>query len=386
LPGEILIVGGGVAALSTALACRARGISVRVFERGSEVRAGGGALVMWSNAMSVLRALGLAEQVLAEGTPIEECVFHTIDGKPLMEIPVGHLSREAGAPTVVLPRRALLGILARSLGPDAIAFGRCCERFEAGGGGVVVHFSDGSTAMGAGLVGADGLHSVVRQQLLGLSPPRSVHQTAWVGIVPRVHPGFPSGVMVGFVGDDLRFWATRIGSGSTYWYAIVKETASPRIDTQLRLVEALSTWRVPAADLVRYTPEADTVRTEIVDRPPSDVWGQGPTTLIGDAAHPMTPDLGQGACQAIEGSAVLAERLASAGDASAAFRGYERARMPRTRQISLVSRTIAEWSMPSFDVPDFLRHGILRLSGELNKLTRFESFRWIIDPSAARAR
>src|SRR5947199_1859183 len=97
---EILIVGGGVAALATALSCRARGIPVQVFEQGPEIRAGGGALVMWSNAMTVLRELGLADKVLAEATPIEECAFHTIDGKPLMRIPVGRLSREAGAPTV----------------------------------------------------------------------------------------------------------------------------------------------------------------------------------------------------------------------------------------------------------------------------------------------
>ena len=327
--------------------------------------------MMWSNAMAVLQQLGLAEKVLAAGTPIERSLFRTTDGRPLIDIPVGELSREAGAPTVVISRRALLGILAGPVPPGAISFGRRCERFEVRDGAVHLHFAEGPVAVGRGLVGADGLHSVVRSQLLGPSPARKAHQTAWVGISPRVYDAFPAGIMIGFVGNTLRFWGTRIGSDRTYWYAIVKDTnggATPRVESRQSLMDEFSTWQAPVAELIRDTQESETVRTEIVDRPPSEVWGHGQTTLIGDAAHPMTPDLGQGACQAIEGSAVLAAWLSWQADPAAAFRHYERARMVRTTGISRLSRTIAELSMTESSIGASLRDVILTVGA------RFDTF------------
>jgi 2-polyprenyl-6-methoxyphenol hydroxylase-like FAD-dependent oxidoreductase len=382
VPDPVLIVGGGVAALTTALSCRVRGVPARVFEQGDDIRIGGGALVMWSNAMAVLRQLGLESKIVAAGTVIERCVFHTTDGILLLRMPVGDIARQVGAPTVVVSRRALLGILATELGPEPVAFGHRCERFDTNAGVPTLQFSHGAVAKGRAVIGADGLHSVVRAQLLGPAPPERIGQTAWVGISPRIYDAFPAGIMVGFVGDDLRFWATRIGADSTYWYAIVKEPTAPharRVDSRPALIEQLSTWNVPVAALIRDTAETETVRAELVHRSASDDWGRGPVTLIGDAAHPMTPDLGQGACQAIEGSAVLADCLAAQEDSSTAFREYERRRMLRTRRISFTSHEIARWSMPSFPVPSLMRQLSLRLISGLDEASDHRALKWILD-------
>jgi 2-polyprenyl-6-methoxyphenol hydroxylase-like FAD-dependent oxidoreductase len=106
------------------------------------------------------------------------------------------------------------------------------------------------------------------------------------------------------------------------------------VQTRESLAEAFADWEAPVRLVIGATAETDIVRTQIWDRPPSERWGEGPVTLLGDAAQPITPDLGQGACQAIESAAILSQQLAGAGSIPAAMRSYEQIRMRRSADVS----------------------------------------------------
>ncbi len=128
-----------------------------------------------------------------------------------------------------------------------------------------------------------------------------------------------------------------LGDGRFYWFAPANAPAGGRDEPgrvkAFLLERHFGSWADPIPRLIEATPEKAIFRNDIVDRPPTDRWGEGPVTLLGDAVHPMTPNMGQGACQAIEDAVVLAHCLGSAGDLASGLRRYEDARRERTRWI-----------------------------------------------------
>src|SRR5262249_30160859 len=148
------------------------------------------------------------------------------------------------------------------------------------------------------VVGADGLRSTVRASLFGDEVPRAAGQIAWRGICPRASA---AGDMGGESwGRGARFGFVPISDAEVYWYAVRDTSAAPpeSADQHCELVRFYGDWHAPISAMLRTTDPAAVIRTELFDRVPTDTWGRGPVTLLGDAAHPMTPNLGQGGCQA----------------------------------------------------------------------------------------
>ena len=196
----------------------------------------------------------------------------------------------------------------------------------------------GCTGGADAVVGADGLRSIVRE---GLGTPGALRYsgyTAWRGIA-----GFDTaGLMAGeSVGCGQRFGLVPISGNRVYWYAaanVPEGQREPPDQAKARLTAMFAAWHDPIPALIRVTDPAAILRNNIYDRDPADRWGSGRITLLGDAAHPMTPNLGQGACQAIEDALVLARELGQGSDVEAALRRYEAQRLPRTRLVSIASR------------------------------------------------
>lgn len=322
-------MGGGVGGLAAAVALQAGGASVTVFERGRRARQGV-ALLVWGNAMKALASLGVADALLELGAPIEHTHVRGTDGQLLSSLPVGEWNKRPGLPTIAVRRGDLVATLAAHARPGTLREGAELVSFAQDRGRVHARFADGGDETLDVLIGADGFGSRVRAQLLGDMPARLLNQQASVGWVATPPGLLERGIATATIGRGPRFWYAPLANGA-FWYATLNGT--DRAD-KAALLAAFAGWHAPICDLVAGTDDADMVTTQIRDRPPADRWGDGHVTLLGDAAHPSTPDLGQGACQAIESAAVLAASLAHADSIESGLRAYENARRERTATIS----------------------------------------------------
>jgi 2-polyprenyl-6-methoxyphenol hydroxylase-like FAD-dependent oxidoreductase len=333
------IVGAGIAGLAAAIALREKGVHSEVFEQAVEPRELGAGLHLWSNAVRALREIGLGEPVEREAVEIEWEYIHDGSGKRLVEWPVGDVSREAGAPSIALTRPALLQTLLDELGSDQLHLDRRLVGFTDDGSAVRLRFADDAEETFDLLVGADGLHSVVRKQLLGASDPRYTGYTSWRSLVPVQDDALKPTAVRQYWGSGARFVYFPVASDRLYIVCLANAPAGGRDEpgeARTRLLERFRVFAEPVPSLIASGDEDSFLRTDIVDRKPITTWGRGRVTLVGDAAHPMSPNTSQGAGMAIEDAAVLARLLAEPDSGADSLRRYERARANRANsQISI---------------------------------------------------
>ena len=341
---KALVIGGGIGGLTAAIALRRAGIEATIFERTHDLGRGdyGSALFLWSNAMNALRQLELADQIAAEGAPIEWFKEYTAKGEQLTAWPVGQMSREIGVPSVCLDRDDLLAVLIGALDDSAIWRDAECVGFTQDATGVTARFADGHEERGDLLIGADGIKSAIRRQLRGASDPRYAGYTAWRAIIPFTDPHAPEDTFAETWGRGKRFIHYPVGDGRHYlscFMTVPEEMPEPPAGRRAMLLKHYARWPAPTRALIEATQDEEIHRTAIVAHFPLRHWGVGRVTLLGDAAHSMTPNLGQGACQAIEDGVVLANCLSEGapGDLAAALRAYEARRKGRTASIMMRS-------------------------------------------------
>jgi 2-polyprenyl-6-methoxyphenol hydroxylase-like FAD-dependent oxidoreductase len=204
--------------------------------------------------------------------------------------------------------------------------------------GARAEFAEGSVARGDVVVGADGLHSVVRAGLHGPAPPAYSGYTAWRAVVP-----FDTRRVQGSEtwGAGARFGMVPMSGNRVYWFATKNVLEGERQgDEKAGLHDLFRGWHDPIGALIDAADPAWILRNDIYDRPVLDRWGRGRVTLLGDAAHPMTPNLGQGACQALEDAVVLARCLQDQPEVATALRAYETQRIPRANALVHRSRQV----------------------------------------------
>lgn len=345
---RVLVVGAGPGGLAAAAAFRRRGIRVRVFEGASRVGGEGSALTLWANALSALDRIGLGDAVRARGRLLAGIEMRTRGGRTLFRLD-GSLARAFGDVGVALHRDELLDALLDGAGDDRVVVGRRCTGFRLEEAGVAARFADGTVERGELLVGADGLHSTVRRAVVGDGSPRYAGYTVWRGVTR--HP-LPEAVGTTTMGRGAQFGAFPMARDRVYWFASENAPAGETEDpasTKARLLRRFGSWHPPIPRLIESTPARSILRNDASDRDPRREWGDGPVTLLGDAAHPSTPALGQGAGQAIEDGVVLAGCLAGAGDPVRALRRYELRRRGRANAMTVQSRLLGrmgQWESP----------------------------------------
>jgi 2-polyprenyl-6-methoxyphenol hydroxylase-like FAD-dependent oxidoreductase len=345
---DTLIAGGGIGGLTAAIALHRAGLPVQVHERAPEIREVGAGITLQANAALALRRIGLDRAVMEAGRPIGTASIRRWDGTLLSGTDFREIETLLGAPSVAIHRATLQKILLEALSPGILHAGSEIAGYEAGPDGVEVRLGDGRRIAGAALVGADGIHSAVRAQLLGDGDPLYAGYVSWRGVTPEdFHPA-PQEVSESW-GPGRRFGIVPVEKGRVYWFATLNTPPGGRDEpgqsraTLLRLFEG---WHPPIQALLEATPEEAILRNDILHRMPVRTWGEGRVTLLGDAAHPMTPNLGQGAGQAIEDAVVLAECLRGEPDIPAALRRYEARRIPRANGFVLGSLRLgrlAQW-------------------------------------------
>jgi 2-polyprenyl-6-methoxyphenol hydroxylase-like FAD-dependent oxidoreductase len=362
---HVSIIGGGIGGLAAAAALQRQGIQVTLFERNPELREIGAGLTLWANGVQVLRHLGLADALAAVSTRLTHFECWSWRGKRLGSLRLDSLERRVEAPSLGIHRADLLRLLAGAVSQRSIHVQAHCVGFSSEQGHVISQFADGHELQTDLLVGADGLYSVIREQLLGKQPPRYSGYTCWRGVAlfedRHVSPGISSETW----GRGRRFGMLPIGNGRVFWYATLNCPAGERDragERKANLLRLFRGWREPIERLIEATDEEEILRNDLFDRRPVRHWGRGRVTLLGDAAHPPTPNLGQGACQALEDALVLAGCLAGQREPMAALRAYEARRRKRSaaiiKQSSLVGK-IGQWEHPLLCS---LRDGLIPLS------------------------
>jgi 2-polyprenyl-6-methoxyphenol hydroxylase-like FAD-dependent oxidoreductase len=334
---KALVIGGGIGGLTAALALRRRGIDAEVYEAAPALQPVGKGIWVPTNAMQVLDRLGLAGAVREAGCGLERIEVRTVEGLVLMAVDVREFAARYGHLTVSIHRADLVHALAGALPAEALHLGKRLVDFAASADGVSARFEDGSEARGDVLIGADGIHSAVRERLFGPVPLRYSGQTCYRGVAALALPADLAQTCLEVWGGAARFGFSAVGPGQVYWFAPVRAPANSPQRTGPALSEELAEryarFPAPIPAIVRNTPPDEIVRTDLYDIRPLARWWRGRVALLGDAAHAMTPNLGQGGAQAIEDAYALAGQLAGRPP-EPAFAEYQRVRKPKADRVA----------------------------------------------------
>jgi salicylate hydroxylase len=361
---RVAVIGAGLGGLTAALCLADAGFGeVAVFERSTELGEVGAGIQLSPNGTRILHGLGLADALDAVAVrPRTGDMRRWEDWSLLSTSPLGDVvAAEFGFPYYHVHRADLHRVLAAHVPAEWIRLGRRLVGLDTTArGGVVLRFADGSTATADVVIGADGIHSAVRHELLGAESPRFSGNSAWRGLVPaeRVADlGLPVASTV-VMGPGRHFVYYFVSAGRFVNWVGVAPTETWTLEswtTPGRVDEALGDfagWNPVVRRLIAEagdgTDAAELYRWALYDRDPLGRWGDGPVTLLGDAAHPMLPFMAQGACQAIEDAAVLAACLRELSEPVAALRLYEDLRRERTARIQLAARR----NETTFHLPD----------------------------------
>ncbi|NJQ04835.1 FAD-dependent monooxygenase [Streptomyces lonarensis] len=331
---KILVAGAGIGGLAAAVTLRHVGARPHVFERAPELRAAGSGLGILSNASAALLELGVDLRLERYGQELRRFDISTWRGRLIRRMPTPDIATETGAPSVLIHRGDLLRALLDAAGDVPVTLGAQVVEHTVHPDGVEVRLADGTTAEGDALIGADGLYSAVRRQIAGPEPIREPGYINWLATVPFRHAAVPTGYCGHFWHRGRRFGLIDIGGGRVYWWATHNrppEEARSWTGGRREIEELFRRFPEPVRAVIRSTPEEDILSVPARDRAFLENWGDGPVTLLGDAAHPMLTSLGQGAAMAVEDSAVLARCVATAPDVVSGLRAYERARRDRAR-------------------------------------------------------
>ena len=338
---KVAIIGGGIGGLAAAVALARKGLAAEVYEQAPVLKEVGAGVGLWPNALTALAPVGLAGKVAQLAVKLAGQGIKRPDGGWLLRIPGEVMAQRWGAGPVLVHRAELQQLLAAELGPSVIHLGARCTGFEDSGQAVTAHFADGRKVQADVLIGADGVHSAVRAQLFGPAALRYRGYTAVRSITPAGSVPLPR--------DGIETWGqgARFGLGPTSgervtWYAMWNAPAGGHDagDTAARLRELFGGWHEPIPAIIDATPAAAMIRTDIYDRRPARTWSRARVALIGDAIHPMTPDLAQGACQAILDATTLATCLAASRDTPAALRDYQQRRWRNAAVTTLMARNM----------------------------------------------
>ena len=333
-PPRALVIGAGIGGLTAALALRRAGLDVAVFERAPTVEAAGAGIWIWPNAIRALDRLGHGRGVVAAGVPARKMqIVSGADGSKLAETPTGEFTDRFGAPLVVLHRADLHAELLTAVGEETVRTSAECVAVEQDADGVTARFSDGTTERGTLLIAADGIRSGIRRQLWDDGDPRFTGYTAWRAITPTP-PGLEGKLgHTKYLGPGGTFGVWQLPEDRVFWFGSHRakegEGHATAEERKAHLLSLRGDWPEPIPTLIEGTPASDILRHDTFDRPPLKRWVNGRVALLGDAAHPMQPNLGQGACQAIEDALFLGAALAAADDVVAGLFAYEQARRPR---------------------------------------------------------
>jgi len=363
--GRLLIVGGGIAGLTLTTALRRHGLDVELIERESHWQVMGGGIAVQPNAMRVLREFGLDAAVAHAGAIIRRWQFRDQYGDVLCDIELEPLWREVG-PFVGIERTKLHDVL--QSGAGSCRLGTWITALSQHHGGVTVMFNDGRTGTYDLVVGADGIHSSLRQVAFEATSSVYGGQLVWRSIAPFRLPQ-PDSVQF-WLGDGCFFGLCPVGGGHAYGFANVTQARThDAVEGRLeRLCHRFAGFGRPIRDYLASLERDEQIHCAPIEWLEADRWYRGRIVLIGDAAHASSPMMGQGGSMAMEDALVLAQLLHSIDDAQRALEMFVARRRPRVNLVQMHSRAVGNM----LAMPPQARNATLRERGKRAFYERFE--------------
>jgi 2-polyprenyl-6-methoxyphenol hydroxylase-like FAD-dependent oxidoreductase len=341
---KCIIIGGGIAGLTTAVALRQKGVEAEVYEAASALKPVGAGIAIGKNASQVFQKLGLEEKLKSPSIPVQSTVVTNNQAVPLQE------PTATNVVSFCIHRAILHDILHNACAPNSVHLNKRLASFEENENGVMATFQDGTTAKGDILIGADGINSVVRKHIAPQIQKRYSSQTCWRGVCEfDLSPTFKNN-LTEMWGGRGRFGLTRIDEKRMYWFAVESKVAENGKDDQTQIHQKLTAlfkdFHPEINEIIKATPQTAIHRGDLHDLEKVNYpWHTNKVCLIGDAAHATTPNMGQGAGQGIEDGYAIALAL-SKHTAPLAFERFQKVRQAKVRSIvdtSWMIGKVAHW-------------------------------------------
>lgn len=331
---KAIIVGGGVGGVATAVAFEKIGLDYIILEQTAEIKEVGSGITIWSNGLNCLKALGLEFSFKKKAFHADHLVIHNHYGKTLAHICFKDFTKQFGSSASTIHRADLLNILLQSIPPKKILLNTQVQSFSQNSKSICVKLTSGEKVKGSFLIGADGIHSTIRKTLGDTRKLKYAGYNCWRGITPSVSSiSIPKpGIIV--TGPKSIFGVTWMKADQWYWFAEQASPYNPTAGLKLEILKQhFSNWPKYVKEVINNTPSDSIIRNDIMYLTPKKIGGKGLCTLLGDSAHPMTPDLAQGACIALEDAVELAYCLSKMSNTEKALRLYEEKRYTRTKNV-----------------------------------------------------
>lgn len=359
---KIGIVGGGIGGLSAAICLSAIGIEVEVFERASEIRESGAGVSLWPNATRVLAQMGLLQKCLEKGTPLSSLELKNLQGKILLHTRIDHEE----TPVLCMRRPDLLAILHAEVSAKSIFLNHNCKKITNAGAKVAIEFEGQEARVFDAVVGADGSRSLVRAYVTGLTQmPVYRGYAIWRGVTKFDLGAHSSNMTQETWGTGRRFGILPIGGKALCWYATdtrPEEHDDSSKNHKSELLRLFSGWPDPILEIIRTTPSHDILKNGAADLGLRGPWFNHNGAVIGDASHPLTPNVGQGCCLALEDSWALSRSLHRTREPNRIERAFElfgRARRKRVPSIVRTTRWIGSVAQTKSKSAVFIRDQLL---------------------------
>jgi len=334
MPKIFTIIGGGIAGLTAAIALRKVGIEASIFEAAPAMQPLGAGLALAGNAMQAYQHLGIADAVKNAGYVLPTFAILDRKGKVISGFNTAEINRKFNTCSVAIHRAALHEVLLSAIDEGQLVLNKRATGFERKDNGLTVQFQDRSTHDTDYLIVADGIHSQIRQQLLPNVQTQYAGYTCWRAVTDNF--GLSIEGSTESWGPGKRFGIVPVGKNKIYWFACANATAQDermKNFTTRDLSRHFQDFHDPIPDILQHTPDEALLWNDIIDIKPLDNYAFGNIVLIGDAAHATTPNMGQGACMAIEDGVILADEIKKSSNARESFQSFERKRIKKTHFI-----------------------------------------------------
>ncbi|GEO03751.1 hypothetical protein AAE02nite_14150 [Adhaeribacter aerolatus] len=328
------IIGAGIAGLTTAIALQRQGIPTEIFEAAPEIKPIGAGLGLAANAIKAFRHVGIAEAVIAAGLSLDSYRILDEQGHIINATDSNLLSQRYGLNNFTIHRAELHRVLQDHIAPGTLHLHKKAIDLKQTTAGIELFFEDGSTTTVNHLILADGINSPIRQKLLPQVQPRYAGYTCWRAVIEN--PGLNLTAAIETWGTKGRFGYVPLAHNKVYWYACVNAPQNSAVMQAYNITDLRKTfshYHAPIPEILAHTQTHQLIWNDICDLPALPRYSFGNILLIGDAGHATTPNMGQGACQAIEDGVVLAEVWRKANSFAEAAIQFEKIRRNRTQWV-----------------------------------------------------
>ena len=355
---DFSIIGGGIGGLTTGLFLKKAGLNYTIFESAPEIKPVGAGIIIANNAMQVYQKLGIHKKIEEAGNRISFMKITDHQLKAMSVIDLARYEKKYGLHNVAIHRGALQEILANENGYENISLNKRLKQVS-DNQSIHLKFEDQSEADTKYLIAADGIHSVVRQQIVNQSVTRDAQQNCWRGIAQMNLPAQYKHELNEAWGNGKRIGFVQIADNKVYWYALLNK--SIKVENNESIIDYFSDFHEVIKEVLYNTPKDKIILSEIHDLSPIKNWVNGNICLLGDAAHATTPNLGQGACQAIEDAYVLGTLLTQNSNVQEAFQQYNQLRISKAHLVVNTSWKIGKMAHIDSKLGIWFRNTIMKM-------------------------